>query len=191
MTSRAIAVAVVAAAIAVPALIHAQTKSADRAFVTAGKVDIHLDGGDYEVRAAADNHIRVTMTGNTGSAAVDVTIAGTHADVTVKNTPHTNFHCVIEVPKVSDVAIRLTGGDLKVEEIAGSKDIEATAGDVTIAAGDPSNYSKVDASVAVGDLSAGPFGQAKGAFVSKSLNWSGKGKSTLHARLGAGDLKLR
>jgi len=48
----------------------------------------------------------------------------------------------------------LTGGDLDVEEITGSKDIEATAGDVKIAAGNPNNYSKVDASVKVGDLSA-------------------------------------
>jgi len=133
MTSRAIAAAVVAAAVAVPALIHAQAKTADKAFVSAGKVDIHLDGGDYEVRAASDNHVRVTMTGNTGKATVDVTIAGTHADVSVRNTPHSNFRCVIEVPKVSDVAIRLSGGDLDVSGITGSKDIEATAGDVKIA----------------------------------------------------------
>jgi hypothetical protein len=163
----------------------------DKAFISAGKVDIHLDGGEYEVRAASDNHVRVTMTGNTGNAIVDVAIAGTHADVTVKNTPHSNFRCVIEVPKVSDVAIRLSGGDLTVGEIIGSKDIEATAGDVKIASGDPNSYSKVDARVRVGDLSGGPFGGAQGGFLTKTVNWSGKGKYTLHATLGAGDLKLR
>ncbi len=163
----------------------------DKPFVSAGKVDIHLDGGDYEVRAAADNHVRVTMTGNTGNAVVEVVIAGTHADVTVKNTPHSNFRCVIEVPKVSDVAIRLSGGDLTVGEIAGSKDIEAMAGDVKIAAGEPNSYSKVDARVRVGDLSAGPFGGAQGSFLTKTVNWSGKGRYTLRATLGAGDLKIR
>ena len=185
------ALAACAVAIAVPALAHAQTKTADKAFVTGGKVDIHLDAGDYEVRGASDNHIRVTMTGRTGNATVDVAVAGGHADVTVKGTAHTNFKCIIEVPKVSDVAIRLNAGDLDVGAIAGSKDIESTAGDVRIAVGRTDDYAKVDASVKVGDLSAGPFGGSKKeGFISQSVNWSGKGKYTLRASLGAGDLKL-
>ena len=57
--------------------------------------------------------------------------------------------------------------------------------------GNSADYSKVDASVKVGDLSAGPFGNASGEFISKSLNWSGKGTRTLHVSLGAGDLRLR
>jgi hypothetical protein len=180
-----------AVAIALPALVHAQTKTAEKAFVPGGKVDVHLDAGDYEVRAAPDNHIRVTMTGNTGSATVEVAIAGAHADVTVKGTSHTNFKCVIEVPKVADVAIRLSAGDLTVGEIAGSKDIESTAGDMRIAVGRLDDYGKVDASVKIGDLSPGPFGGSKKeGFVSQSVNWSGKGKYTLRATLGAGDLKL-
>jgi hypothetical protein len=190
MMTRLITIATVATALAVPVLARAQTKSADRAFVSGGKVDVHLDAGDYEVRAGSDNHVRVTMTGNTGNATVDVTVAGTHADVTVRNTPHSNFHCVVEVPQVSDVAIRLSAGDLEVGEITGSKDIESTAGDVRIAVGDAKNYSKVDASVRIGDLSAGPFGGASGSFLSHSVNWSGQGKHTLHAKLGVGDLKL-
>ena len=189
MMKRVISTAVAAVALAVPALIYAQTKSADKAFVSGGKVDIHLDAGDYEIRAASDNHVRVTMTGNTGNATVDVTVAGTHADVTVRNTPHSNFHCVVEVPRVSDVAIRLSAGDLEVGEITGSKDIESTAGDVKIAVGDTKNYSKVDASVRIGDLSGGPF-KVDGSFLSHSVSWSGTGRHTLRARLGAGDLKL-
>ena len=95
------------------------------------------------------------------------------------------------MPKVSDVAIRLSAGDLEVGVIAGSKDIESTAGDVRIAVGELDDYGKVDASVKVGDLSPGPFGGSKKeGFVSQSVNWSGKGKYTLHASLGAGDLKL-
>jgi len=168
----------------------AQT-SADKAFVSGGKVDVHLDAGDYEVRPSTDNHVRVSMTGRVGNAAVDVVIAGTHADVTVKNTAHTNFKCVIEVPKTSDVAIRLSAGDLDVGPISGSKDIESTAGDLKIAVGDPDSYSSVDASVKVGDLSGGPFGNPEGGFISHSIKKTGKGKYTLRAQLGAGDLKLR
>jgi hypothetical protein len=185
------AAAVAAVAVLGPALAHAQTKNVDKPFVSGGKVMIQLEGGDYEVRAAADNHVRVTLTGNTGNTTVDVAIAGRQATASVKNTPHTNFKCVIEVPKAADLVIRLTGGDLDVAAITGNKDIEATAGDVDIAAGSPNDYASVDASVKVGDLSPGPFGEAKGSFLSKSVNWTGKGKYKLHATLGAGDLKLK
>ena len=187
---RSVAIAAVMAGIFSSAVAHAQTKSAEKAFVSGGKVDIHLDAGDYEVRAASDNHVRVTMTGRTGSATVDVAVDGKHSDVTVKSTAHTNFKCVIEVPRVSDVAIRLSAGDLQVGEITGSKDIESMAGDVKIAVGNPDDYASVDASVTVGDLSGGPFGAADGQFVAHSIKRTGKGRRTFRAHLGAGDLKL-
>ena len=190
MRSHAIAAAALVGSLIAAAGAHAQTKSAEKAFVSGGKVDIHLDAGDYEVRAAADNHVRVTMTGRTGNATVDVAVDGKHADVTVRSTSRTNFKCVIEVPKVSDVAIRLSAGDLDVGEITGSKDIESTAGDVRIAVGNPDEYASVDASVSVGDLSGGPFGKADGSFIAHSIKKSGKGKHTFRAHLGAGDLKL-
>jgi hypothetical protein len=190
MRSHAAALLFLAGIVCAPGHAGAQT-SADKAFVSGGKVDVHLDAGDYEVRPATDNHVRVSMTGRVGGATVDVTIAGTHADVTVRNTAHTNFKCVIEVPKTSDVAIRLSAGDLDVGPISGSKDIESTAGDLKIAVGDPDSYSSVDASVKVGDLSGGPFGNPEGGFISHSIKRTGKGKYTLRAQLGAGDLKLR
>jgi len=190
MRLHAIVVAMLAAALIAPAPARAQTKTADKAFVSGGKVDIHLDAGDFEVRAASDNHVRVTMTGRTGNATVEVVVDGKHADVTVRSTSRTNFKCVIEVPKVSDVAIRLSAGDLAVGEITGSKDIESTAGDVRIAVGNPDDYATVDASVSVGDLAGGPFGKVDGSLIAHSIKRSGKGKHTFRAHLGAGDLKL-
>jgi hypothetical protein len=190
MRSHAIAAAILAGVIGAPAMAHAQTKSADQAFVSGGKVDIHLDAGDYEVRAASDNHVRVTMTGRTGSATVDVAVDGRHADVTVRHTSRTSFKCIVEVPKISDVAIRLSAGDLDVGTITGSKDIQSTAGDVRIAVGNLDEYANVDASVSVGDLSGGPFGDADGQFISHSIKKTGKGKHTFRVHLGAGDLKL-
>jgi len=189
MRSTAIAAAL-AGVLAVPAISNAQEKSADKLFVSGGKVDIHLDAGDYEVRAASDNHIRVSMTGRTGNATVDVAVDGKHADVTVRSTSHTNFKCTIEVPKVSDVAIRLSAGDLRVGPITGSKDIESAAGDVQVAVGNPDEYASVDAHVSVGDLSGGPLGNADGAFVTKTIKRTGKGFRTFRVHLGAGDLKL-
>ena len=183
--------ALAALLIAAPGIAFAQTKVTDKPFVSGGRVNIHLEAGEYEVRAAKDDHVRVTMTGDMGNTVADVEISGTQAGVNVHNTPnHSNhFHIVVEVPRVSDITIRLTAGDLTVGDIAGSKDIETRAGDVKIAAGDPNLYAKVDASVTIGDINPGPFGSKTGGF-GRKIAWTGKGKYTFRAHLLAGDLKI-
>ena len=164
----------------------------DKPFAAGGSVSLALSGGEYEVVPAADNHIRVTLSGNVGNTKSDVAITGQHADVTVSNTPnHGNFHAKIEIPKNSDLKLRLTAGDLTVGAFTGNKDIDATAGDVKVAVGSANDYASVDASVRVGDLAAGPFGGKKEGFIGQSVKWTGKGKYTLRAHLGAGDLKLQ
>jgi len=184
--------ALLALLLAAPVPAAAQTKVTDKAFVSGGKVDIHLEAGDYQVKASSDNHVRVTLSGDMGNTVAEVVINAAHAGVNVHNTPNhsEHFHVVIEVPKVSDVVVRLTAGDLTVDEITGSKDVETRAGDVKIAAGDPDLYSKVDASVMVGDINPGPFGSKTGGF-GRKITWTGKGKYTFHAHLLAGDLKIR
>jgi hypothetical protein len=163
---------------------------AERAFVAGGKIDIQLDGGGYEVLPAADNRIRVTLTGNIGNAKVELAADGAHADVKVKDTPHNNFHATIEVPKAADLVIRLSGGDLVMAPITGNKDVEAYGGDIKIGVGDPNDYSSVDASVKAGDIDAGVFGESKSGLLQR-VTWSGHGKYTLRANLGAGNLVLR
>ena len=160
---------------------------AEKAFVADGKMDFDLDGGAYEIKAATDNHIRVAA--NSSTATVDVTINGSHADVKIKNAPQRNFHAIIEVPAVTDVVIRLAGGELKVEGITGNKDVESYGGNVQIAVADPNQYAHVDAAVKVGDIDARPFGGSKSGLM-QEFTWSGGGKYTLRAHLGAGNLAL-
>jgi hypothetical protein len=172
--------------------VRAQTgaQATEKPFASGGRIDINLSGGEYEIRAAADNKIRVRLTRNPASTKVDVATTGSTATVRVSNTPHNDFSAIIEVPKVSDLKVHMTGGDLRIAEITGNKDIDSYAGDLTIAVGDPNQYSSVDASVKAGDLTARPFGGSKSGLL-QSFTWSGKGKYTLRARLGAGDLVLQ
>lgn len=164
----------------------------DKPFISGGTIAMQLSGGEYEVVPAADNHIRVVLSGNVGDTKTEVVITGQQAGIKVTNTPnHGNFHARIEVPKNSDLKLSLSAGDLTVGALTGNKNIEATAGDVKIDVGKADDYGSVDASVRVGDLSPGPFGGKKEGFIGQSLAWTGKGKYTLHAKLGAGDLKLR
>jgi hypothetical protein len=164
--------------------------AAEKPFDSGGKIDMQLDGGGYEVRPATDNHIRVTLTGNTGNTKVDLTTDGTQAAVKVKDTPNNNFRATIEVPTAADLVIRLSGGELVMAPIAGNKDVEAYGGDLKIAVGDPNDYSSVDASVKAGEIEAGVFGGSRSGLL-QHFTWSGPGKYTLRASLGAGNLTLR
>jgi hypothetical protein len=160
---------------------------ADKPFVANGKINVDLDGGQYEIKAADDDHIRVATSSTT--AAVDVTINGSQADVKIKNTPHSNFRAIVEVPLATDLVIHLSGGELNVDAITGNKDVESIAGNVRIAVADASQYASVDAAVKAGDLDARPFGGSKSGLL-QEFTWSGTGKYTLRAHLGAGNLVL-
>jgi hypothetical protein len=151
---------------------------------------LQLASGSYDIRASADDHVRVTLTGNIGSAKVSVTTADGRADVVVKDTPNSNFHAIIEVPKASDLEARLTAGELTLAAITGNKYIESTAGNVTIDVPDPNEYAEVDASIKAGDINADPFGGSKSGIM-PHFTWSGQGKYKLQASLGAGNLVMR
>jgi hypothetical protein len=95
----------------------------------------------------------------------------------------------ILVPRQSDLYVRLSAGELRIDDIRGSKDVELHAGDARIDVGRAEDYNSVDASVWVGDLNAAPFDVFKGGLF-RSFDWKGKGSFRLHAKLNVGDLRL-
>jgi hypothetical protein len=165
-------------------------QSADKPFVSGGRIEINLSGGDYEIRAAADNRIRVSLTRNPGSTKVEIATTGSQATLKVTDTPHGNFGATIEVPKSANLTVHLTGGNLTITGVSGNKDVDSYGGNVTIAVPDPNEYASVDASVKAGDLNAHPFGVMKSGLL-QTFKWTGKGKYTLRAWLGAGNLELK
>lgn len=162
----------------------------DKPFTAAGSIEMKLEGGDYSIRASPDEHIRVSFGGNTGNAAAELATSGTHANLAIRDTPHSNFRATVEVPATADLAIHLTGGNLEIGPITGNKDIDSQAGNVGISISNANDYRTVDASVKVGNLDAGPFGNS-GSGLSPHFKWSGPGKYTLRASLGAGNLELK
>src|SRR5690349_11768643 len=74
-------------------------------FASGGKIEMQLSGGNYEIRPATGDQIRVSFKGNYEGATSDVAINGTQATVSVKNTPNRNFNAIVEVPKTSDVKL--------------------------------------------------------------------------------------
>jgi hypothetical protein len=167
-----------------------QTVKVEKPFAPAGTIEMQLESGDYVVRAAPDERIRVSFGGNTGNAAAELATNGTHAKLAIRDTPHNNFRVTIEVPQAADLAVHLTGGNLQIAAITGNKEIDSNAGNVEISIPNPNDYGSVDASVKVGNLNGGPFGDS-GSGLFPHLKRSGSGKYGLRANLGAGNLELK
>jgi hypothetical protein len=166
------------------------TRATEKAFVSGGRIDMQLEGGEYTIRPDDEQVIRVTLSGAIADVLTDLTADGSHAAIAVTHTPHSNFRAVVDVPKVADLTIHLTAGNLIIGDITGNKDIDSTAGNLQITVEDPGQYANVDLSVKAGDIQGGAFGGSRSGLF-PHLTWSGPGTHTLHAKLGAGDLTVR
>ena len=104
--------------------------------------------------------------------------------------PKSNFRAVIEVPRKTDLRVRMTAGDLHVGDVEGNKDIEVRAGSLELSALRPQDYARADFSVRIGDVIAPIVKEAKSGLW-RSFRTYGPGKYRLHAHVGVGDLTLR
>lgn len=163
--------------------------TAEKSFAAGGRIEMQLDGGGYEIRPSTDNRVRIATDEHIGDATVEVTAEGSNARVETKNAPN-HFKATIDVPAAADLVIHLAAGELVVGAITGNKNIDSYAGNITISVGNPDDYASVDASLKAGDIQADAFGGSKSG-VMPHFTWTGPGKHTLRADLGAGNLVLR
>jgi hypothetical protein len=112
------------------------------------------------------------------------------ADVYVTNTPNNNFTATIEVPRESNLWVRLTAGELNVGSVVGSKDLELRAGKLQVQIPRPQEYGHRDASVTTGSIEADAFEISTGGMF-RSFHQQGPGKYRLHAHVMAGEIDLR
>jgi len=169
-----------------------QTKAppeVERPFAKGGRLFMDLSAGDYTIRGAMEDRIRVRWEArDLKNVEAEVEVKGSEATIRVRG-PKNNFSVQIDVPSRSDLTMNLTAGDLTVKGVEGSKTLDMWAGDVTIEVGDTALYRRVEASVRFGEITAAPFGAHKGG-IFRSFTWDGHGKHSIGAKLFAGDLKL-
>lgn len=175
--------------------LHAQapsTESLETAFVAGGRIAITLSAGEHRISASPDDHIRIrwSVGGKARPGEVDARseVDGSQARVHIDG-PRNNFRTVIEVPRRSDLQVRLTAGDLSIEDVVGDKDIRLRAGDLSIDVGDVADYGHVEGSLWAGDIEAGPFNVRSGGLF-RSIEWRGDGEHELRFHLYAGDVRL-
>lgn len=164
---------------------------AQQQFQSGGKVEVELTSGGYVITGTDSDSIAVTYGCDSPRALrqvkVNINTTGSTAKITVADTPQSNFHAVIELPRRSALWVRLTAGDLRVEGLEGDKDIEGNAGNIEVEIPHPDEYGHRDASVLAGDLDASVFNISKGGLL-RSFSQNGPGRYRLHAHLMAGNI---
>jgi len=166
--------------------------SLERAFVANGRIRMDLSAGEYRISGSPDNRIRldwkVRDSDQLWRVKTRVDVRGSDATV-MTDGPSNHFKVTIQVPARSDLYVRLTAGELRLERVEGNKDVELHAGELDIDVNRAEDYHRVDASVWAGEIHADPFNVTKeGLF--RSFDWRGHGPYRLHAKLKAGEVRL-
>jgi len=155
-------------------------------------LSIELSSGEYEIVASESDGIAVVYEESKAEDAVKVhvQIASGHGQNSLKIAgPKSNFHAVIEVPRKTDLRVRLLTGSLHVGDVEGNKDIEIRTGNLELSAIHPQDYAETDFSVRMGDVNAPVFKVVRSGLW-RSIKMVGPGKYRLHAHVGVGDLTL-
>lgn len=135
-----------------------------------------------ETEDGADQvHLHFSPTSNGGKLSIEGTQArhGNHG-----------LHIKIEVPRRTNLQVRMFAGEVKVEDIKGDKDIDLGAGQITISSIHEWDYKRVDASVGVGEVRAQAFHSDKGGFFRNFNRNTSHGDYRLHAHVTTGEIDL-
>lgn len=152
---------------------------------------LELSSGDYQIEPGAAGKVTV-ISREQGAPRPQKPRFGIDTnpkEAAVRVDAPKDYAAVIQVPRNSNLRIHLSGGRLRVDGINGDKDIESSAGDVSIDVGRPENYRRVDASVDLGHIEAPPFQVAQEGF-EQSFSRVGPGSYRLHAHVGTGEIRL-
>ena len=165
----------------------------ERAFASGGHIKMDLSAGEYRIEPSRDNLIRMNWSvrdaWRLSRTDVRADVRGSEASLMTDGSGN-GFRVRIEVPRHSNLHVRLTAGELTLRGIEGDKDVELHAGELDLDVGRAEDYGRVDAGIWAGELDASPFRVSKeGLF--RSFRWTGQGKYRLHAHLKAGEIRMR
>ena len=168
-------------------------------FPSDGQLRMHIRSSGVRITGTDENKIQIHFscpnTGDLGNVRVAFKKNGDRGDLDITGGPSNNFQITMEVPRNSDLYVRMFAGELEIRGIAGNKDLQIHAGDLELSVDHPGDYGPVDLSVTTGDLDASAFGVSKsGLFRSfhtnTALHKAGAGKYSLYAHVGAGELAI-
>ena len=159
-------------------------------FVRGGHIRMDLCSSGVEVTGTDEAVVRVSYHPERYDTRVRLRVTGHDADLRMTGCANNNFQVKIEIPKSSDLFVRMFAGQLDVRDVTGDKDIALSFGQLNVDVGKTEQYERVSASVNSGELNAAAFNVEKGGLF-RSFSQSGPGKYRMRAHVGAGEIDLR
>lgn len=171
---------------------YSETRTQNWNIAEGAKLDVQLRFGDLRVVSTNDTHLSILYTTHSNhpnfSRKVEARFLVTPTSASLKLTaPHGgNVDVELRVPVRSNLHVRLSAGDVSIDPVEGSLDVETHAGDIRIKLPEHLDLGMVDASTHAGDVNA-PFGKPHG-WIGGKLDYDGGGKYQIHAHTLAGDI---
>lgn len=168
-------------------------------FPSDGQLRMHIRSSGVRITGTDENKIQIHFSCPNTNDLSNVRVAfkknGNRGDLDISGGPSNNFQITMEVPRNSDLYVRMFAGELDVSGINGNKDMQIHAGELRLSLVKSEDYGPVNLSVTTGDLDASAFGVSKsGLFRSfhtkTALHKAAAGKYSLYAHVGAGDLTI-
>jgi hypothetical protein len=163
-------------------------------FAPGGRLQLEVRSGDVRISGRDSNKISIHYEGRNGNDIGEVEVRckklGSNAELNISGGPRNEFLIRIEVPRETELRVRMPFGALEIERVRGSKDVEIHAGQLTMEIGDPKDYAQIEASVTTGALESGVLGISKGGLF-RSYKKDGPGRYKLSAHVGSGEIDLR
>ena len=154
------------------------------------RIRMDLCASGIDLVGSTQEKMRVSYEPERGDVKVSMRVSGHNATLSIADCPRNNFRVTIEVPKSSDLSVRMLAGELNVRDIVGDKDMELHFGRLNMDVGDAEKYGRVEASVNSGAIQASAFGISKGGLF-RSFEQKRSGTYRLYAHVGAGEIDLR
>jgi len=142
-------------------------------------IHVTCRGGNNEDTA---RHILLQFSANPDGGRL--TVEGSHVS------HGNNLQVRIEVPWKTNLRVRMSAGEVRVEEIKGDKDIDLYAGQITVSSAHEWNYRSVNASVAIGEVRAPVYDADKGGFFRSFTKRTAEGEYRLRAHVTTGEIDL-
>lgn len=171
----------------------------EAAFPSGGQLRMHIRSSGVRISGSNENKIVIRFSAPVRESLNDVRVQlkqnGNRGDLDISGGPSNNFQIDMEIPRQSDLYVRMFAGELDIDHVDGNKDLVIHAGQMDISLPNASDYGPVKTSVTTGDLEASAFGVSKGglfrSFRSNTVpNRNSAGKYFLYAHVGAGELDI-
>ena len=163
-------------------------------FAPTSHLKLDIRSGDVRISSIDSDQISVHFEGRKAMEFKDVRVefrpSRDGGTLKITGGPRNEFAIRIEVPRETDLLVRMPFGELSLDEIRGDKHIELHAGELNIAMGNPNDYARIAVSVYSGEINSGALGLSKGGLF-RSYEKDGLGKYTLYAHVGSGELNLK